>query len=165
MEFKICPSCEVKYFSPVKYFTKNKKTKDGLCVYCKTCANKQYHYYANLKKKPLETKECAYSKCSITFQTRSKKKYCCEKHRDLAFYENKDKLQLLSRQNAIRKIKRKKAITPKGGKLWSKDDVSFALNSRLDGLSWVQIAKHLGRSQDACSKKIFPLLKNYFIKK
>lgn len=110
MEFKICPSCEVKHFSPGKYFTKNKNTKDGLCVYCKTCANKQYHYYANLKKKPLETKECAYSKCSITFQTRSKKKYCCEKHRDLAFMKIKINYNFYQGKMLLEKLKEKKLL-------------------------------------------------------
>lgn len=163
MDKKRCPSCKKDFYLPEKNFNKDKSRKDGLSCYCKDCARKDYKYYASLKQKPLVLKECGYLKCTNTFKTRSHKKYCCPKHASLAYIENKGKEKVVSRQNAIRKIRRKKSNNSNKGKTWTQKDIVYAIKNRQNGKSWVKIGENLGRSGDACANKIKPLLESYFL--
>lgn len=57
---RFCGSCNE--YKPVEMFSRNKRRKDGLCVYCKQCMSERYSKYREENKDVLNAKKKIYRK-------------------------------------------------------------------------------------------------------
>ena len=163
---KKCINCGEIHLMAKKHFHKDRSRKDGLKPYCKKCANEQYRFYGDLKKKPLLEKECDYSKCNNKFTTRMEsKRFCCSSCNCKAYQERKGLEDVRFRQNFLKKLSRKKEVRTISRKAWKFEEIEILMDNRKEGLQFKEIAKMLGRSSVACMTKHSDILKKRNIKK
>jgi len=157
---KFCPNCKNTFLRPEKHFNTDKSRKDGLCVYCKTCARQLTKWYEEKGKPPKDKRTCAYSKCNNTFETRIKrKKYCCGSCNSKAYQEKKGLEEVRFRSTFLKKLRRKKEVKPNGRTPWSSADINTLMEMTNSGKKRKDISKALGRSYEACLSKYSKLVK------
>lgn len=131
-------------------FSINRKRKDGLQCYCKSCSAENDKFYQH-KKRPLIEKIC---QCGTKFKTRSTIKTFC--HNDCKVkYFNKLNNSTIDRFKYDFKIKleAKKEPKPNNFKKWTKYEELTMLEHRASKMKWKQIALELGRSSQSCKTR------------
>ena len=151
---KICPMC--KELLSFDNFSINRKRKDGLQCYCKTCSAKGHKFYQD-KKKPTLKKVC---KCGVAFETKSTIKTFCTNSCKVKYF-NKINNSTIDRFKYDFKIKleAKKEPKPNNFKKWTKYEELTMLEHRASKMKWKQIALELGRSSQSCKTRMRDLKK------
>lgn len=164
---KKCTGCNITYYSPKKYFHKNKTQKDGLCSICKKCKKEERKYYYQIKKSKKEVFEriCEYKKCQKPFTTTdSRKKYCCYKCSWSAVHYKNDIEDYKAKRNFKARYERAKEVAPLNNKRWSEEDILYLVEKRVEGLKFKDIGIVLGRKAVMCGRKYNEVLKTNKLK-
>lgn len=151
---KTCPMC--KETLSFDKFSINRKRKDGLQCYCKTCSAENDKFYQD-KKKPTLKKVC---QCGTNFETKSTIKTFCTNDCKVKYF-NKLNNSTIDRFKYDFKIKleAKKEPKPNNFKKWTKYEELTILEHRKNKTKWKDIALELGRSSQSCKTRMRDLKK------
>lgn len=152
---KICPMC--KELLSFDKFSINRKRKDGLQCYCKTCSAENDKFYQD-KKKPTLKKVC---QCGTSFETKSTIKTFCHNDCKVKYFNklNNGSGNYKFKYEFKRKFEARNEAKPNNFKKWTGYEDLLILENRKNKIKWKDIALQLGRSTYSCKTRMRDLKK------
>ena len=152
---KTCPMC--KETLSFDKFSINRKRKDGLQCYCKSCSAKENKFYQD-KKKPTLKKVC---QCGTTFETKSTIKTFCTKDCKVKYFNklNNSNANYRFKYEFKRKFEARNEPKLNNFKKWTGYEDLLIVEHRKNKIKWKDIALELGRSSQSCKTRMRDLKK------